>query len=115
MKAIFENIEYVISDSNLHVFNSYLITCDETKVAFLNYCLQTYETFARMRKLKSLLKEWKAHNICYQHGWWVDRTRDADFEFKQPFFHKIAFWFICLLFKEKDSANVNVGGEGDNA
>ena len=101
MKAIFEDIEYIVTDNNIHVFNSYLITDDRTKIVFINHLLETYETFAKMRNLKSLLKEWKAHNICYQHNWWRDRTRDVDFEFKQKVFHKIAFWFINLFFKER--------------
>ena len=77
------------------------MTCDKTKIDFINHFIKEHFLFLSKRKMKSFLREWKAHNICYQHGWWKERTAEVDFEAKQNIFYKIGYWFICLFFKEK--------------
>lgn len=94
----YNGIEYNVSESNIHVFNSYIITNDEAKRVFIRHIL---ETTAIKRSEKSLFNEWKSHNIFYQHGWWQDHTADVDFEFKQKWWHKIAWWIVAHIMREK--------------
>lgn len=95
------NYEYNIQFKNIHIINSYFVTCDKTKIDFINYFINKHFLFITKRKMKSFLREWEAHNIFYQHGWYVNRTKDADLEANIKWYKRIAYWLICLLFKEK--------------
>lgn len=97
----YHSIEYDVSATNIHVHNSYTVTNDEAKKAFIKHLLETVEGLAEKRSEKSLLNEWKAHNIFYQHGWWQDHTADVDFEFKQKWFYKLAWWLVAHIMREK--------------
>lgn len=99
---IYEDIEYTVNKYGVEIKNSYLVTDDRTKFVFLHYLLETVCELRDNRSYKSLFREWKAHNICYQHGWWKDRSRDTFFEFKHKLFPKIGFWFISTFLKERE-------------
>lgn len=95
---MFNGIEYDVNTNNIHVHNSYVITNDCAKLCFIRHLLETVEGFKRSEK--GLLNEWKAHNIFYQHGWWIDHTADVDFEFKQKWYYKIIWWLVSHLMRE---------------
>lgn len=94
-------IDYSVNGNNVHLVNSYLITDDTEKLAIIYFLLGKVDGLAEHRTAKSMLNEWKAHNIFYQHGWWQDHTADVDFEFKQKWFYKLAWWLVAHIMREK--------------
>ena len=95
---IYNGIKYEVSENNVHVINSYIVTNDNAKREFLKNLLRTTEGLKRSEK--SMLNEWKAHNIFYQHGWFQDHTADVDFEFKQKWYYKVGYWLVAHLMRE---------------
>ena len=101
MNGTFNGIDFVVSDANIHVFNSHLIAGDDLKNEFIDFLFDFVEGLAENRTKKSMFNEWKAHNILYQYGLWKERTADVDFEFHQKWYHKVGYWLIAHLMREK--------------
>ena len=100
MKLVYEGIEVTITEGNIHVHNSYLVTDDDKKRDLIHDLLENVAGLKEHRTEKSMLNEWKAHNIFYQHGWFKDHTADVDFEFKQKWYYKIGYWLVAHLMRE---------------
>lgn len=94
-------IIYTATSNNIHIHNSYLVVDDDIKRVCINELLEKEKELCKHRTAKSLFYEWKTHNIFHQHGWWVERTADVDFEFHQKWHYKVAYWLIAHLMREK--------------
>lgn len=86
-----------ISENVITIFDSYRISNDDEKRKIIHDILSQM-TFSRSEE--SLFDEWKAHNILYSWGWYVDRTKDVDFEANEALWKRIVYWLIALLFDE---------------
>lgn len=89
-----------INDNHFTIFDSYKVKNDTYKYLFLEQILTDFPKIAKMRKTKTLLKEWKVHNAFYNRGWLIKRTKDTDFEYKQNIFMRVAYSICSKLFKE---------------
>lgn len=87
---------------NVHIHKSFIITNDLTKVEILTLLTNAHPDILKYRSFKSMLNEWKAHNILYQHNYQVERTMHVDIDFNQKLRYKIAYWLIAHIFKEKE-------------
>lgn len=94
-------ITYFINPSAIYVPNAHLIKCDLAKKRFAEHLIMTIHRLGDHRTVKDIVIELKAHNIFYQRGWKIKSTKDADIEFKMKLWHKVAFYIITLLFKER--------------
>ena len=89
-----------VTDNNVHIMDSYRIKDDREKILFISIIrLGAPEVWAK-RTDESLLAEWKAHNALYRNDKWESHTKDVDLESKQSLFHKIAWFFVNILYKE---------------
>lgn len=98
---MYRGIEYVVSENNVHVINSYQIKNDEIKRDFITHLLVNVKGLADCRSAQSMFNEWKVHNALYQRGKQVERTKDVDFEFNQKWYLAIAYWFVSKILKER--------------
>jgi len=89
-----------INDNHFTIFDSYKIKNDTYKFLFLEQILTDYPNIAKTRKTRTLLNEWKVHNAFYNRGWFIKRTKDTDFEYKQNWFLSLAYSLCSKLFKE---------------
>ena len=46
------------------------------------------------RSMKSLRREWAAHNLAYKLGIRRSKTHDVDFDYPQAWFSKFSYWVI---------------------
>ena len=102
------NIHYSISyviipDRGINVINAYETKNDRHKEQFLDYVsgLAIGITLYKKRNKKSLMREWKAHNICYRNGWYKNRAKDTFLDVNEKWYRRVFYWFITLIFKEK--------------
>ena len=100
MKQNYSYIVYDVSNSNIHVYNSYVVFSEKTKKDFLRHLLDTVDGLSETRTLKSMLDEWKAHNALYQRNMFKAHTKELDLEFKQKWYHRVIYWLIARLIKE---------------
>ena len=95
------SVTYKIFDYGVHLEDSYKVTNDSEKEDILmDICLEN-EGLELCRSRKSMLIEWKAHNILYQRHICRKSTRHTDLEFKQRKITAFMYRIICFLFKEK--------------
>lgn len=72
-------MEYIITNNNIHIPNSYLITKKkEMKKILLQIKSEHPECEVFKRKMSSLCSEWKAHNRLYRLDIEKDRTMSVD-------------------------------------
>lgn len=96
------DIEIVVSEDNCQLKDSYKITDDDKKKEIIKSLIKTFpKIISQNRTERNLFFEWKAHNILYQHNYEIKRTKSVDFEFNQSLKHRICFWLIAHLVKEK--------------
>ena len=101
MSSEYNNIKYHVGESGICIFESWKITDAKIKEDFLmNLCLEI-EGLELCRSRKSMLIEWKAHNILYQKHIFRKSTENTDIEWKQNKFVAFVYRMICRLFKEK--------------
>lgn len=93
-------IEYAIGEKAVTIKDSYLIKDDDDKIAFLQKLCIENEGLELCRSIRSMLLEWKAHNILYKHHLFVDRTRDTDLEYDQKRLIAFGYRLICAFLHE---------------
>lgn len=99
---LYENGYIKVSEHSVHIGNSFLFTNDSDKCRVLHQLFNEYPQVLKHRSAQSFINEWKAHNILYQKDIEQERTKDVDFELKQKWYLKIAYWFIAHFGKEKE-------------
>lgn len=50
------------------------------------------------RSVRSLLNEWKGHNILYYMGLFRDHTKDVDFEDSPLWYISLAWWLLSRFY-----------------
>lgn len=100
-KQEYNGIKYVVDFCGICIYDSWKVTDDNVKEDFLMHLCLENEGLELCRSRKSMLIEWKAHNILYQRHLFRDRTRHTDMEWRQKKFVAFAYKVICFLFKEK--------------
>jgi len=46
------------------------------------------------RSRKSMILEWRAHNLLYRLGIKKSKTADVDLEYPQPWYMKVIYWIL---------------------
>lgn len=92
-------IKFTICETLLTIYDSYLVREDKIKITFLKKLTQNYPFILKDRSIKSMLREWKSHNVLYKWKVRPINTKDTDLEYKQCLFCKIGY-FILAWFKE---------------
>lgn len=100
MDAAFDGIEYHVGTTALTIKDSYKIEDDDIKRTFINRICEETPRIEGSRSRKSLLLEWKAHNILYRFKLFPSRTKDTDLEYAQTKLLALGYRIICFLFRE---------------
>ena len=85
-------MEYIITDNNIHIPNSYQITKKkQMKEILLQIKSEHSKCHVFNRSIKSLCSEWKAHNRLYKLGIEPDRTKSVDLNYPLK-------WYVELIY-----------------
>lgn len=91
----------VHENGTVDILDSYLIKDDKEKMEFIKDLQENGSVNFGKRSDKSLLVEWKAHNILYKKGWFKKRTRDTGLNPKESYLRRAFYWLIFWIFEEK--------------
>lgn len=84
---------------NIHIKDSYLIKKERLMVRKLNQLKQIMpESKVWNRSLKSLIFEWKTHNLLYELHLFRSHTTDVDLEETPPIWQLIIFYICGFIF-----------------
>ena len=84
-----------ITESNIHIHDSYKIDNKAEKIAMLNEIFSRAADFPR--SYKSALREWKAHNVLYKLHFKRSSTMHTDIEAKPNFFVRICYFILSIF------------------
>ena len=99
-----------VSDNNISITNSYKIRDRYTMCeALLNICNvgannQEHITeslnaamILQIRGIRSIIREWRAHNVLYSLGIARNRARTVDLNLNNPWYVRFSYWLLSLL------------------
>ena len=96
-------VSFDYENLNIHIQDSYLIK--DSKIvenAIENILASVYfEKLAAAgytRTSKSLIREWKAHNVLYRWGIAKERTGSVDMSQHESVFRRFCYFFLSWLF-----------------
>lgn len=95
------NIKYnSLKDGGINIIDSYLITSDLLKEAYIETFMETPGINFGKRSSHSLFIEWKAHNILYKKNIFKKRTMDTGLSPKESLLRRGFYRLICFIFNE---------------
>ena len=86
-----ESNNVIISPTNTHILNSYLVRSKEAMRAFLQNLRDTVspEMAVNQRDIESQVREWRSHNLFYFLHVFRSRTKDVDLELTQTWYREL--------------------------
>lgn len=91
-----------IENLNIHISNSYQFNSKEMN-KILDYIMskdyfKMLTTAGFSRSKKSMLREWKAHNLLYNLGYEKERTGSIDLDQNESFSRRIGYFILSLFY-----------------
>ena len=85
---------------NIHIVNSFRVktTYEMSKIIFLIKGAAQNRGIIYPRSNKSLIREWKAHNVLYFLGIKRNRTRSVDLNQNESVFRRIGYFVLSLFY-----------------
>ena len=90
-------VELNITTNNVAIINSFKIKHLKQMLDVINYIKTINSTSISSRSIFSMLSEWRAHNLLYWLGIFVERTKHCDLNFEVSF-KKIGYMFLSLFY-----------------
>lgn len=90
-------MKYKILGDRVKLFDSYLIPKAryEKELNQIRYLHPTCRLW--VRSIGSLRREWAAHSLAYSLGIRREKTADADLNYEQSWYVKLAYWVIGTI------------------
>ena len=84
---------------NIHITNSYQVTNSKDIEQIIDMimnksCYKYLAAAGFTRTKKSLIREWKAHNVLYRWGYEKERTGSVDFDQNESRFRRFCYFFL---------------------
>lgn len=91
-----------IESLNIHITNSYQFNSKEMN-KILDYIMnkdyfKMLTTAGFSRSKKSILREWKAHNLLYNLGYEKEKTRSIDLDQNESYSRRIGYFILSLFY-----------------
>ena len=84
---------------NIHIVDSFRVKTkrDMSSILDVVFCAACNRGIFYTRKLDSLVREWKAHNVLYNFGYKRERTGSVDLNENESLSKKIGYFFLSFL------------------
>lgn len=91
-----------VSENNTHIEDSYKITKNKVMYNILNQIrisnIHNRNLAIFNRSLKSMIIEWRAHNLLYKLHICRERTRNVDLNLNEPLYKRISYYIFHMLY-----------------
>lgn len=94
-------VEMTMSIDNIHIRNSYLIQDREVMLYQIGYFRKVGGSKALLRSDKSLVNEWRAHNLLYDLHLFRSHTRDVDLDWPARWYTEAAYAILSFLYPHR--------------
>lgn len=93
-----------ITSNNINIKNSYKVTSRESMKVILNIIKEYVEDYDEgtetpfdHRSIKSMVREWVAHNNLHTLGYKKEQTKDVDLDCPQKWYAPVVYWVLSLV------------------
>lgn len=95
-----ESNNVIISPTNTHILNSYLVRSKEAMRAFLLDLRAQVppEMAVNQRDIESQVNEWRSHNLFYFLHVFRSRTKDVDLELTQTWYRELFCRLVSFFY-----------------
>lgn len=83
-----------VTPENIAIINSYRIKSKKQMKIIIKDILEKAPIYKGKRSIRSLVREWRSHNIFYNRGWFVKHTKDCDLEAKEALYRRVVYFFL---------------------
>lgn len=93
-------IKYKITNNNLHLIDSYEVRTRNLmnrNLVSINTLYPDHPLFIN-RTHKSMIREWRDHNLLYDLGISRERTKDCDLNYPQKWYVKIGYAILSIFY-----------------
>lgn len=87
-----------ISMNDVKVFESYKVKKKSEMEELLDYWRGEYITLVFQRTNKSLINEWRSHNLLYNLHLFRSHTTDVDLNYPEKWYMKIIYGIISFIY-----------------
>lgn len=98
------DFKVTITSNNINIKNSYKVTSRERMKVILNIIKEYVEDYDEgietpfdHRSIKSMVREWVAHNNLYTLGYKKEQTKDIDLDYPQKWYISVIYWVLSLV------------------
>lgn len=94
-----EDITYKLTKNCLTIYNGYQTTDKKTMVSFISSLRDNEgkDTIMAHRTVKSMVREWRAHNLMYNLHLFRSHTQDVDID-NEPWYRRFVYFFLSLIY-----------------
>ena len=99
-----DGLNITISTNNIHIEDSYKVISPVDMRMVLNDIVEslntnhvTMDTPFNHRSIRSMVREWIAHNNAYYMNYRPERTHSVDLNHPQPWYANILYFFCSLI------------------
>lgn len=97
-----KSIRVIASEDNTCIVNSYRIEDKNTMKDVLSKIKKSLQDDSSLaihkRSMKSMIREWRVHNLLYSLNIQRDRTESVDLDINQPWYIKVAYFLLSPLY-----------------
>ena len=91
-------VKYSLTTTNLHIEDSYQIPGRDFREILTDISRENPGAFLfKARSICSMSLEWATHNFLYEIGYQRERTCDADLDYPQKWYYRVAYAIIGSL------------------
>ena len=93
------DIVYKLTKDCLTIYNGYQTSNKEQMVSFLTSLRnnENKDTIVARRTIKSMVREWRAHNLLYNLHLFRSHTQDVDLD-KEPWYRQVVYFILSTLY-----------------
>lgn len=93
-----------ITSNNINIKDSYKVNNHNRMSVILSIAKEYAEDYDEgietpfnHRSIKSMIREWAAHNNLYKLGYKKGQTKNIDLNYPQKWYVPIIYWFLSLI------------------
>ena len=94
IEFIVNNLKIKVTPFNITIIDSYKIKDKKVMKKMIEEILYKAPIYKQTRSVKSLVREWRTHNIMYNKGWFVIHTKDCDLESYEALYRRIIYFIV---------------------
>lgn len=89
-----EKLHVQVTPKNIKIIDSWKVTKKKDMKRIIKDIIYKAPIYNNCRSIRSLVREWRSHNIFYKMGWFVSHTKDCDLQSDEALYRRIVYFIV---------------------